>query len=314
MEGARRGAVMGGTRWRRRGVVVAGVVVMVALVVLMVMVMSPAREQVMAQTGAHGEVRVEGRLARKTMPWPSEREMAVRREVSVLRTLTRVAGDTGPWPLPRLRAVRVTEEELVLVMDVVGDVDARDAALAHAIRSTSDLRAIAKSVAVALGVLHACSVLHNDVKPENIRLSMRNGAAVEAAHLIDFSSCEVGVFWATRGTTVQAGTAEFAAPEAHARHERGFASDWWSFGAALRELGAALNPEPGFNDLVAALLRENPPDRLGSRGDASEVLSHPFFGAGDSTDWSAIANACARHTHDDDDPPLTSTKRLRGRD
>ena len=86
----------------------------------------------------------------------------------------------------------------------------------------------------------------------------------------------------------------------------GFAVDWWTFGVLIYEMatgrppfmnknhhklgilirqGTVIFPEKrhgidmseDLKDLIKKLLDKNPESRLGSNGDADEIVNHPWF-------------------------------------
>ena len=95
----------------------------------------------------------------------------------------------------------------------------------------------------------------------------------------------------------------------------GFAVDWWTFGVLVYEMvtgrppfmnknhhklgllirqGSLIIPDPvkhgipmsdDIKDLITKLMDKNPDKRLGSNGDADEVVNHPFF---QGFDWEKL--------------------------
>jgi serine/threonine protein kinase len=66
-----------------------------------------------------------------------------------------------------------TADQLVLVLEYAHGVELFDAILARQRFSESEARPIFVQVARALAYLHSLSILHRDVKPENIMVSTR---------------------------------------------------------------------------------------------------------------------------------------------
>jgi|EP00161_Ancyromonas_sigmoides_P006997 serine/threonine protein kinase len=161
----------------------------------------------------------------------------------------------------------------------------------------------AAEILIALEFLHQNGVIYRDLKPENVLLDM-DGHVV----LTDFGLCKEGIGYDERTQTF-CGTPEYMAPEMLAKTPYGFPVDWWSFGTLLYEMIAGLPPFYSKNgplmikqimeaeikfpahfsedarSICTALLSRDPAQRLGSRGGADEVKTHPFFA---SLDWEAM--------------------------
>lgn len=162
--------------------------------------------------------------------------------------------------------------------------------------SESDAKFYAASAALALGYLHKNNYIYRDLKPENILLD-ENGYA----KLADFGLAK---FLKTgEQTHTFCGTPEYLAPEVilGQGHNRG--ADWWGLGILIHEMVLGTTPFRAGNvqvlysgvvkknveftekssvsltckDVITKLLKKNPAERLGSKGDMEEVLSHPWF-------------------------------------
>eukprot|EP00930_Biecheleria_cincta_P008380 TRINITY_DN10980_c0_g1_i1.p1 TRINITY_DN10980_c0_g1~~TRINITY_DN10980_c0_g1_i1.p1 ORF type:complete len:911 (+),score=180.05 TRINITY_DN10980_c0_g1_i1:150-2882(+) len=150
------------------------------------------------------------------------------------------------------------------------------------------------SIVLALDFLHTRSIMHRDVKPENVVLDFKGNAK-----LVDFGCCKKCI---TSSTVV--GTPEYFAPEIIIGKGYTCAIDWWALGVLMHEL--IVGPLP-FGDgsgnrlqllqdivkgtltlpsgiskpskgLLSSLLESVPHLRLGasSRG-AKEIQDHEFF-------------------------------------
>lgn len=150
------------------------------------------------------------------------------------------------------------------------------------------------SVVLALDFLHTRTIMHRDVKPENVVLDFKGNAK-----LVDFGCCKKSI---TSSTVV--GTPEYFAPEIILGKGYTCAIDWWALGVLMHEL--IVGPLP-FGDgsgnrlqllqdivkgtltlpsgvarpsksLLSSLLEGIPHLRLGasSKG-AKEVQEHEFF-------------------------------------
>jgi serine/threonine protein kinase len=160
------------------------------------------------------------------------------------------------------------------------------------------LARISYPVVMALKHMHDASMVHRDVKPENILLSDRNGGVL----------CDFGLssYLGDNGMlTEPLGTLEWAAPQVIQGLEYDCSIDMWSFGATLFYLATGRYPFPEdraftsveesilsgtwdyealstpdygpefdpLRDLIGNLLQVDPEARL----TAEDVMAHPFY-------------------------------------
>lgn len=146
---------------------------------------------------------------------------------------------------------------------------------------------------LALEYLHHCSVIHRDVKPENILLSQSG-----YIKLGDFGFCKI---LKTRTWTL-CGTPEYLAPEIIMSKGYTFSIDWWSLGVLIYEMIAGYPPfyssdpmklyekilsgqfktpdvmTPLCKSLVKSLLEVDPTKRFGSlKAGVFDIKSHKWF-------------------------------------
>lgn len=151
----------------------------------------------------------------------------------------------------------------------------------------------ASQMVLALEYLHHCSVIHRDVKPENILISETG-----YIKLGDFGFCKI---LKTRTWTL-CGTPEYLAPEIIMSKGYTFSVDWWATGVLIYEMSAGYPPfyssdpmnlyEKVLNgqfktpecmtalckSLVKCLLDVDPTKRLGSlKAGVFDIKSHPWF-------------------------------------
>lgn len=152
---------------------------------------------------------------------------------------------------------------------------------------------------VGLGYLHANKIVHRDLKPENVLMDMNGNIKLADFGLAKFLQQD-------QSTKSFCGTAEYLAPEILEMTGHSFAVDWWTFGVLIYEMvtgrppfmnknhhklgilirqGNVIFPELRHNipmsdelkDVISRLLDKNQSTRLGSNGDADEIVNHPWF-------------------------------------
>lgn len=166
-------------------------------------------------------------------------------------------------------------------------------------------RFYASQVLLALEHLHEQDIVYRDLKPENIVLDHQG-----YIRITDFGLSKVGS-QTTQDNKRVCGTLEYLAPECFACKGASKESDWWAFGNLIYEMvigipafigddikqikQKVLESNPGFpssfppklRNLIEGLLTKDPSTRLGSRGGASQIKSHPWF---QDLDWQALLN------------------------
>ena len=164
---------------------------------------------------------------------------------------------------------------------------------------------------LALRHLHQHDIVYRDLKPENILLDANGHIA-----LCDFGLSKANL--AKNDTTnTFCGTTEYLAPEV-LLDEQGYTKmvDFWSLGVLVFEMCCGWSPfyaedtqqmykniafgkvrfprdalsQEGRN-FVKGLLNRNPAHRLGAKGDAEELMAHPFF---HDVDWNALSKKLAQ--------------------
>jgi len=154
--------------------------------------------------------------------------------------------------------------------------------------------------------VHQHDIVYRDLKPENILLDANGHIA-----LCDFGLSKANL---SQGDTTNTfcGTTEYLAPEV-LLDEQGYTKmvDFWSLGVLVFEMCCGWSPfyaedtqqmykniafgkvrfprdalsQEGRN-FVKGLLNRNPAHRLGAKGDAEELMQHPFF---HDIDWQALS-------------------------
>ncbi|EAL88351.1 cAMP-dependent protein kinase-like, putative [Aspergillus fumigatus A1163] len=159
---------------------------------------------------------------------------------------------------------------------------------------------------LALQHLHDHDIVYRDLKPENILLDANGHIA-----LCDFGLSKANL---TQNDTTNTfcGTTEYLAPEV-LLDEQGYTKmvDFWSLGVLVFEMCCGWSPfyaedtqqmykniafgkvrfprdalSTEGRNFVKGLLNRNPKHRLGAKGDAKELMAHPFF---HDIDWEALA-------------------------
>lgn len=172
-------------------------------------------------------------------------------------------------------------------------------------RFTEDqARMFIAEVALALGHLHSLNFIYRDLKPENILMDDEGHIC-----LTDFGLAKQ-LKTGNDSAHSFVGTPEYLAPEMvkNSGHNKGV--DWWCLGILLYELTVGVTPFYSGNvddmykkivnsklrfpprlseecrDLITALLKKNPSERLGSSvSDVDEIKLHPFF---KSVNWDRL--------------------------
>jgi len=159
---------------------------------------------------------------------------------------------------------------------------------------------------LALRHLHQHDIVYRDLKPENILLDANGHIAL----------CDFGLSKANLSkndtTNTFCGTTEYLAPEV-LLDEQGYTKmvDFWSLGVLVFEMCCGWSPfyaedtqqmykniafgkvrfprdalSAEGRNFVKGLLNRNPAHRLGAKGDAEELMAHPFF---NDVDWNALS-------------------------
>ncbi|KAK4495628.1 hypothetical protein PRZ48_012896 [Zasmidium cellare] len=159
---------------------------------------------------------------------------------------------------------------------------------------------------LALRHLHQHDIVYRDLKPENILLDANGHIAL----------CDFGLSKANLSkndtTNTFCGTTEYLAPEV-LLDEQGYTKmvDFWSLGVLVFEMCCGWSPfyaedtqqmykniafgkvrfprdalSAEGRSFVKGLLNRNPSHRLGAKGDAEELMAHPFF---NDVDWNALS-------------------------
>jgi serine/threonine protein kinase len=144
--------------------------------------------------------------------------------------------------------------------------------------------------------------LYISLKPENVLIDSQGYVRVT-----DFGLSKMGV--KEKEAMSLCGTPEYLAPEVLFKMGHGKAVDWWTLGALLYEMLTGFPPfysdnrevlferikfqplkypphlSPNCRNLLENLFQKKPEKRLGFKGGATEIKSHPFFAM---VNWDAI--------------------------
>lgn len=161
-------------------------------------------------------------------------------DVDELKREFRLVADVSHPNLVAMYELVAEDDAWCFTMDLVPGVNlaARTAARGA---TAQDLVAIFQQVALGLSALHASSLLHLDVKPQNI-IVCDDGAAV----LVDFGLARMRA--RARSDAASApigGTPIYMAPEILDGQEPGPAADWYAFGLTLFEAVCGHRPFAG---------------------------------------------------------------------
>ncbi|CAN0236762.1 unnamed protein product [Ectocarpus sp. 12 AP-2014] len=196
-----------------------------------------------------------------------------------------------------------TPEQLVLILEYAPGVELFDAILSKTSFSESEARPVFVQVARALQYMHSKSIVHRDVKPENVMIVDRTApdGLYPEAKLLDFGLSKA-IDADTGGSVARTfvGTPSYLAPEVEERKggkgkPYGTPVDCWSLGAMLYVMLVARFPEFQVQggrkhvrmhgaawDKVSAeakeLIRNLMAFDAGARLSVDKALRHPWLG------------------------------------
>ncbi|OCT80472.1 hypothetical protein XELAEV_18027284mg [Xenopus laevis] len=195
-----------------------------------------------------------------------------------------------------------TQRHAFYVMEYLSGGNLGDELDKHGRFDMDRVRFYSAEIICGLQFLHSKGIIHRDLKPLNILLD-HDGHAV----ISDFGLAVQNIF-KDDTTTGRVGTLRYMAPEMLQGKPYNAAVDWWSLGHTIYEMATAdalinnsnikeqmysiILDEPklphwldkDLRHLLRKLLRKNPSQRLGARGD---IRCHPFF---EFIDWVVLEN------------------------
>jgi serine/threonine-protein kinase len=148
----------------------------------------------------------------------------------------------------RIRDLVVEGDELSLVMDLIEGPDLRVRLREEGTLPPAEATRLAIDVLEALAAAHDLSILHRDVKPDNVLLDQSNSPV--SAKLTDFSIARLAQQTSVRMTGVL-GTTEYIAPEMFTGDNAGRPVDVYGAGITLYELLAGRTPFAGSGNEYA---------------------------------------------------------------
>ena len=198
----------------------------------------------------------------------------------------------------------VTPGNLILIMEFCPGGDLFDQLYKHKSFTVADTRIFSSQVLLPLEYLHALSIVHRDLKLENILVS-----ADGALKLTDFGFAKKIKY---RSWTL-CGTPEYLAPEIILEKGHGKAVDYWAFGVLFYEMLNGHSPfeaedhlatyqkildgnvnyppkmDPEAVDIISKLLQKDITRRYGNLKDgAKDIKDHAFYSK-HSFDWNNFA-------------------------
>ncbi len=198
---------------------------------------------------------------------------------------------------------------LFFVMDYITGTDLREVLLKHGALDPDRAVELLEQLASALDAAHRLGLVHRDVKPANVLITVRDGA--EHAYLTDFGLAKK--FDNASGLTAQGsvvGTVDYMAPEQITGSHTDARTDIYALGCVFYQMLSGKVPYERDNSVATlfAHVHEAPPPLTGDLGDTypafESVLdkamakdpSQRYLSAGDFARDAAAALAGSRYT------------------
>lgn len=172
--------------------------------------------------------------------------------------------------------VEVVGDQLFLIMEYVGGMSLRQLMNEHAPFPADVVAAVARQLATAVAAIHACGVVHRDLKPRNVVLTDRGSLKV-----VDFGTARHLTAEMTPGVKGQvAGSPAYLAPEQVEGRTGDQRTDLYALGLILWEAATGRRPFAGDTDTATALARltSEVPDLREIGATNSELLSEIVTG------------------------------------
>jgi predicted Ser/Thr protein kinase len=226
---------------------------------------------------------------------------------------------------------------LFLAMDYVDGTDLRDLMLKDGALHPGRAVELLAQVASALDAAHSKGLVHRDVKPANILITVRNGE--EHAYLTDFGLAKRSD--TLSGLTVQGsvvGTVDYMAPEQVIGDHSDARTDIYALGCLLFRMitgkvpyeretsvatlfahvhepppaleGPLADEYPEFRRVLQRAMAKQPDDRYLSAGDFARDAAAALRGTRYASEQSMVATGEARPSGGEDDTPAEATAAL----
>ncbi|GBG27942.1 Protein kinase, putative [Hondaea fermentalgiana] len=114
-----------------------------------------------------------------------------------------------------------------------------------------ELQRLGREIALGLGFLHICNIVHEDIKPENIGLTADNHVRIidfglsiflDSPTITNPAASALDSELAQSRIRCRHGTAPYTSPEKLLGELHGFEVDWWSFGVVFYEMAYGALP------------------------------------------------------------------------
>jgi serine/threonine-protein kinase len=217
------------------------------------------------------DVKLKRRVAIKVLP----PDLAFREEIR--KRFTREAQTAARLSHPHIVPIHTVGEDAGLVYFVMGFVDGESLAARLRRRErlpVEETRRIMKETADALGLAHAMSVIHRDIKPDNILLEGTRRRVMVTDFGIAKALSDIGSGTLT-GTGVAIGTPAYMSPEqASGEREIDARSDLYSLGVVAYEMltGDVPFKAPTVAGILLKQVTQPVPNVLDVRPDCPEEL------------------------------------------
>jgi TolB-like protein/Flp pilus assembly protein TadD len=214
------------------------------------------------------DIELERRIALKLLPLHATDDVHVQR----FRQEARAASALNHPSIVTVHEIGPAGGSYFIATEFIDGVTLR-ARIAGTPMAVGDVLDIAAQVVSAVQAAHEAGIVHRDIKPENIMLRPDGLAKVLDFGLAKLTGAPAESVVETKPGMVM-GTAAYMSPEQARGHGVDHRTDLWSVGVVLYEMLTGRPPFTGetASDLLAAILKTEPPPLAGNASPASDGL------------------------------------------